>query len=251
MIRYKCEVEYDGSRYYGLQRQPNFSTVQGEIERALSKVYSRKIDIVTASRTDRGVHATNQVFHFDAPDVIPSNKLLQIINRVLNDDINIYSIERVEDCFHARYSVKLKTYRYDIKLSKQKSVFLNNYYFIYPLELSADSISEIAKMFIGKRDFQAVMARGSDKDNTVRTVFDIYAEDCGDVISVYFTADGFLYNMVRIVMGAILDVIEGKRSIKQLEDGLRVGDRSVFNRTVPACGLYLVDVKYDGGFSGK
>ncbi len=244
VVRYKCLVEYDGSSYYGFQRQSRKPTVQGEIERALSKAYGRLVEIHPASRTDRGVHATMQVFHYDVEDVIPEEKLQKVVNRILSDDVFIYRFEKVDNAFHARYDVKEKTYRYDIKICDLKSVFTERYALTYHSDLDIDYMREISKVFLGTRDFSAVMASGSDKKNTVRTIYDISIEKRDDVVSIYFTADGFLYNMVRIMLGAILDVVENNKRIEDLVYALEKGDRSCFKRTISPNGLYLVDIKY-------
>ncbi len=242
--RYKCKVKYDGSRYYGFQRQTSRKTVQGEIERAISKVYSRKVEIVPASRTDRGVHALEQVFHYDVADKIPLEKLKFAINRVLEDDVMLMNVELVDSSFHARYNVLEKTYRYDICIAKERDVFSSRYALWYDKELDVTRLNQIGQLFVGKKDFKAVMKSGSDKENTVRTVKKVTCYRKGDVVSIEISSDGFLYNMVRIIVGAMLNVIEGRMDSLDMVEALNRGDRNFFKRTISPVGLYLIKIDY-------
>ncbi|PID82890.1 MAG: tRNA pseudouridine(38-40) synthase TruA [Clostridiales bacterium] len=242
--KYKCKVRYDGSMYYGFQRQSNLVSVQGEIERALSKVYNRKIEIISASRTDKGVHALMQVFHYETENNIPIEKLESIVNNVLNDDIYIYSFEIKDFDFHARYNVKFKTYRYNIDVSGKNDVFSSRYVLNYGSDLDIVRLNNIANNFIGKKDFKFVMASGSYKENTVRTVSKAIFYKSGDIVSFEITADGFLYKMVRMIVGAILDVYENKLTELELINAIKNVDRKKFKRVVSSGGLYLVDIEY-------
>ncbi len=242
-MRYLCKVAYDGSHFYGFQRQPKHRTVQGDIEQALKRIYGEHIDIHSSSRTDTGVHALAQVFHYDTDIEIPETKLRHVLDGQLPEEISILSVEKVADDFHARYNTIQKTYRYDIILSKEKQMFKSRYALIYKRDLNIELLKEASKLFLGRQDYKALMASGSDKENTVRDIkaFDLVKES-EDKISLYITADGFLYHMVRIIVGALLDYSEGRRTLSELEAGLKNKDRSVFRRTAPANGLYLVDI---------
>ncbi len=246
-MRYLCKVAYDGSHFYGFQRQPKFRTVQGDIEQALKRIYGKHIDIHSSSRTDTGVHALGQIFHYDTDIAIPESKLRHILDGQLAEEVSILSVKKVPDDFHARYNTIQKTYRYDIVLSKEKQIFKSRYAFIYKKDIDIKLLKEASTLFVGKQDYKALMASGSDKENTVRDIkaFDV-VQEAEDKISLYITADGFLYHMVRIIVGALLDYNEGRRTLSELEAGLQNKDRSVFRRTASASGLYLLSIILSG-----
>ncbi len=245
-MRYLCRVAYDGSYFYGFQRQNKLRTVQGDIESALRRIYGKHVDIHSSSRTDTGVHALDQAFHYDVDILIPEEKLQFIINEQLPEEICILSVILVKDNFHARYNTIEKMYRYDILLSNTKMIFNSRYALIYKKNIDFDYIQKLTNLFIGKRDYKALMASGSFKENTVRTIkkFEIIQKK-ENLISIYISSDGFLYRMVRIIVGAVLDFNEKKRSYLELEQGLANKDRSVFRRTAPASGLYLEKIYFD------
>ncbi len=242
-MRYLCKVAYDGSHFYGFQRQPKLRTVQGDIEKALKRIYGKPVDIHSSSRTDTGVHALCQVFHYDVDVAIPIEKLARVLDGQLAEEISVLSVEIVPDDYHARYNTIQKTYRYDILLSKEKEIFKSRYALIYKKDLTIDRLQEATRLFLGKQDYRALMASGSDKENTVRDIKTFEVHQRGEnMISLYITADGFLYHMVRIIVGALLDYNEGRRTLAELEAGLQNKDRSIFRRTAPASGLYLSSV---------
>lgn len=244
-MRYLCTISYDGSHFFGFQRQPGHRTVQGEIERALRRIYGEVIDIHSSSRTDTGVHALEQIFHYDTEIEIPESRLRHVLDGQLPEEISVLSLRRVPDAFHARYDTIEKTYRYDILLSKEKQVFKSRYALIYKKDLDIDEMRAASLLFLGKRDYAALMAAGSDKENTVREIKRIeLVQQSSDTISLYISADGFLYHMVRIIVGALLDYCEGRKSLEELQIGLEEKDRTVFRRTAPACGLYLIKINY-------
>lgn len=243
-MRYLCGVSYDGSYYFGFQRQPKLPTVQKEIEDALKRIYSQDITIFSSSRTDTGVHALDQKFHYDTNILIPDEKIRYVIDSQLPEYVSIHSAKRVPDDFHARYNVKSKTYRYDILLSSEKQVFNSRYALVYKKKLNLDKIKDLENLFIGKKDYGALMAAGSDKENTVRNILDFSILSFEDKISIFVSADGFLYHMVRIIVGALLDYNEDKKTLKELESGLKNKNREIFRRTAPAHGLYLIKTLY-------
>ncbi len=243
-MRYLCSVSYDGSHYFGFQRQPKVPTVQGEIEMALKRIYGENITIHSASRTDTGVHAIDQRFHYDTDTEIPIDRLKNVLDGQLPEQVSIPSVKVVPDDFHARYNVKYKTYRYDIVLSKEKQVFNSRYALVYRRGLDVEKLREAGKLFLGEKDYGALMAAGSDKEDTVRNIMDFKIIQTGDTISIFITADGFLYHMVRIIVGALLDFNEGRRTLIELKNGLAQKNRDVFRRTAPANGLYLIEMVY-------
>lgn len=243
-MRYLCRLAYDGSHFYGFQRQPKLRTVQGEIESALKRIYGIHITIHSASRTDTGVHALAQCFHYDTDIEIPMDRLRSVIDSQIPEYISLWDLALVSKDFHARYDVVHKTYRYDILNTAEKRIFESNYSLIYRKNLHLEKLQEVCSIFVGKKDYAALMAAGSDKENTVRNIMDVYVEKHGDKVSVFVRADGFLYHMVRIIIGSLLDYNEGRRSIEELKNGLVNKDRTVFRRTAPAAGLYLLDIAY-------
>ncbi|PID81258.1 MAG: tRNA pseudouridine(38-40) synthase TruA [Clostridiales bacterium] len=243
-MRYKVICCYNGTGYSGSQRQLNSQTVQGQIERALAKIYSRPLTIQAASRTDKGVHALGQVFHYDVDTVIDSAKLVQVINRQLPDDIRILSAVPVTADWHARYDVSCKTYYYRLSTAEQYDVFQKDICYQYNQAFDKAKAGDLAKAFLGKHDFKAFMAAGSDKQNTIRTIYDINFDQQGDLLTMQISGDGFLYHMVRIMMGLFLDYVEGKKSSDDIIEQFTAGNRHYFRRTAPACGLYLANVRY-------
>lgn len=243
-MRLLCKIQYDGSDYHGFQRQPRLITVQGEIEAALKRIYRKHIDIHSTSRTDAGVHALAQYFHFDVEPFIEVTKLRRILNEQLPESIDIAELYEVSEGFHARYDSRRKTYRYDVITSCEKRVFSSKYALIYKKAVHYDVIEEGLKLFLGKKDYGALQASGGEKESTVRHIEAIRIEKDEEGFSLFITADGFLYHMVRIIVGALLDLNEGRRTVAELEEGLRMKNREVFRRTAPASGLYLIEVDY-------
>lgn len=243
-MRYLCKIKYDGSDFHGFQRQPRLITVQGEIEAALKRIYRKQIDIHSTSRTDAGVHALAQYFHFDVEPYIEAPKLRRILNEQLPESIDIEAVREVDGAFHARYDCKSKTYRYDVITSHEKQVFSSKYALVYKKDLDYAGLEEGLGLFLGRKDYGALQASGGEKESTVRDIKAVRIERRDWGFSLYITADGFLYHMVRIIVGALLDLNEGRRTLAELEEGLRKKDREVFRRTAPASGLYLIDVKY-------
>lgn len=244
-MRLLCKIQYDGSDYHGFQRQSKLLTVQGEIEAALKRIYQKQIDIHSTSRTDAGVHALSQYFHFDVDPYIEIAKLRRILNEQLPESIDIAELQEVEPSFHARYDCKRKTYRYDVITSKEKQVFMSKYALIYKKTLRYEVLEEGLRLFFGKKDYGALQASGAEKGSTVRDIQAIRIEKKAEGFSLYITADGFLYHMVRIIVGALLDLNEGRRTMEELEEGLKNKDREAFRRTAPASGLYLIEVEYE------
>ncbi len=243
-MRYKCICRYNGTAYSGSQRQNNAVTIQGAIERALNKVYGEALTIQAASRTDKGVHALAQVFHYDTAVQIDQHKLATVINRQLPDDIRLVAVEPVAADFHARYDVCAKTYCYHLSTAPQHDVFQKDFCYQYNRPFDVARAQALAVHFIGKHDFKSFMAAGSDKQTTVRTIYDIQFNACGDQLQIAISGDGFLYKMVRIMVGLFLDYNEGKKELAAIVAQFKAGRRDYFRRTAPACGLYLEAVDY-------
>lgn len=249
-MRYKCICSYDGRAYCGWQRQKEEKgspyakrAIQSVLEEAISKLFRESIQIQGSSRTDAGVHALCQVFHFDVEIEIPIKNMLKALNKLLPNDIMINYIELVKDEFHCRYDVVEKTYRYVVNTGR-KNVFSVYYEYQYEKELDVEVLEKLIPLFLGKKDYGALMASGSDKTSSIRTIKSLRIWKEQEKVFFEITADGFLYHMVRIIVGAFLSYNEGRYNISEFEKALSDKNRKVFSKTVPACGLYLFDIRY-------
>lgn len=241
--RVKLTISYDGTRYHGFQIQNNAITVQGEFESSMSKLFGEEISITGCSRTDAGVHAQNFVLHADIPAFFPTNKIHLALNTFLPDDICVLHGEDVDESFHARYSCVEKTYRYMILNRVVRDPFYRTRAWHFPYHLDIEKMNLAASDIIGEHDFSSFMAQGSPVSSTVRDVRACSVEREGDVVSVYITANGFLYNMVRIVTGTLAAAGTGKLT-ESVRDILLSCDRTRAGITAPPQGLYLYEVKY-------
>lgn len=247
-------IEYDGSCFSGWQRQPNVRTVQGELERVLSKVCACDISINGTSRTDAGVHALGQRASFKGEFGIPTDKICLAANNLLAGgqnskggvgDVRIIEARQVPPGFHARFDSKGKTYRYIIRNSPEVDIFRRNYCYEIRKPLETEKMREAAAQIVGTHDFACFQAAGGNKRlTTVRTIhrLDIYNEAENVIIEV--TGDGFLYKMVRIITGTLVEVGLGKRLPSQIKGIIESGSRQNAGHTAPAEGLYLVEIFY-------
>jgi len=238
-MRVKIVFSYDGSKFNGFQRQSNLRSVQKEIESALKSIYKEKIEIKGAGRTDAKVHANNQVAHFDV-DTIP-NKLKSQINRIVNPDIYIKSLNKVNDGFHARHSAKKKEYIYKINIGPYQSS-LNDYYYQPNFQLDIPLMRDAAKLFIGTHDFHNFVA--GEREDYVNTIYSISFTKTFGKLEIRFVGAGFYRYMVRNIVGALLEVGKYKISrdvIKKMLDNPNDPKRLP---TAPAEGLYLNKIRY-------
>lgn len=247
-MRVVLVVSYDGTDFCGWQVQPNGRTVQEEIEKALFSVLGVKTRITGSGRTDSGVHALGQTCHFDADTSIPANKFSDCLNRILPPDVRVMSSYEADENFDCNRSAKKKTYLYNIYLSDKIQPLKERYAVKYSLPVDEEKMRESAKFFVGEHDFKAFCASGSQVKTTVRTVFDVRIEIkdglYGKDVAFFVTGNGFLYNMVRSIVGCILDTASGKMSFERLKEAIDGGDRSLIGRTMPAKGLVLYQVDY-------
>ncbi len=244
MARYKLTICYDGGRYYGFQRQNGLPTVQAELERVLSTRFQENIIVQPSGRTDAGVHALNQVVHFDTEKQFDTSSFGYSINTMLPKDIAVNSCERVSDDFHARFDAKKKTYLYKVCLSKIHSPLKRLYYHICFYDLDIEKMKKACQFFIGEHDFRAFMLADEEKENTIRTIYDLHIDCEGEDLFIYVTGNGFLHNMVRIIAGTLIDVGRGRfapEDIIQMIDSKR---HVMTGKTLEACGLYLYSVEY-------
>ena len=247
--RYKMTMAYDGHLFHGLQMQPNQRTVQGEIEKALQKMTKGKRVIVEGSgRTDAGVHALGQVIHFDYPgNVIPADRMILALNSMMPMDIIFKECEIVSEDFHVRYSAKGKWYRYRVSLDRFVNPFKRFYTGHYPYPLEVEKMQTAAKDLIGTHDFTSFAASGGQIIDKVRTMYYVNVEkdEKENEIVFDFICSGFLYNMVRILVGALLEIGNGKRPVDDFPRIIAAKNRQEVRETAQASGLYLYHVFYD------
>lgn len=245
MRNIKLTIEYDGKCYNGWQKQPNKLNIQGEIERAIYNITKEEVDLIGSGRTDAGVHALGQVANFKTNSEIPIEKLPLAINSQLKNSIVIKEAEEVNERFHSRYNAKRKTYRYIINNSKCGTAIYRNLEYSYPFKLDAEKMKQASKYFKGEHDFKAFKSSGTSSKNSVRTIYKAIVKQEGEKIIIELTGNGFLYNMVRIISGTLLDVGLGKIQPEEIPEMIESKDRQRAGKTLPAHGLYLVEVKYD------
>lgn len=244
MKRLKCVVAYDGTDYSGFQVQPDLVTVQGEIEAALQRITREEIQIFGSGRTDAGVHARGQVIHFDTASSIPMDKWRFVLNNQVADSIVIRSVEEVESSFHARFDVQVKEYRYCIDNHPVADMFRHRYadHIRYPLDVSL--MQQAACHLEGEHDFTSFCSAKTFVEDKVRTLYSLTVERSGNEVWVICRGNGFLYNMVRIIVGTLVEVGQGKRPPDQLKEILVACDREKAGKTAPAKGLTMWEVIY-------
>lgn len=244
MRNIKLIIEFDGSNFCGWQRQPKGRTVQKVIETAIYKATGEEIMINGSSRTDAGVHAREMVANFVTNSTIPADKFREAINTRLPEDVSIIKSEEVHMDFHARYSSKGKTYSYTIINRYERLSLGHQYLYHYKYKLEVDKMKNACQYFIGKHDFRAFMSPGSSIKTTIRTVTNLYIEQDRDRIKIFITADGFLYNMVRIIVGTLIKIGNGKLEAEDVRNVIAEGNRKRAGMCVPPNGLILEKVFY-------
>ena len=244
MRNIKLTIEYDGTSYGGWQKQKNNRTIQQCIEEAIKLLTGEDVELIGSSRTDAGVHAKGMVANFITNSQIPADKFREAINTKLPDDIGIIKSEEVDRNFNSRYDSKGKTYCYTLVNRYEKVCIGRNYVYQVRDELNYNLMKEAAKYFLGKHDFKAFKTNGSSVKTSVRTINGLELELKGDVIKIFVSADGFLYNMVRIIVGTLIEVGKGKIKPEDIESIIKNGDRSKAGPCVPPNGLVLEKVFY-------
>lgn len=237
-------ISFCGTAYHGWQVQNNAVTVQQTVQDAIEKIIQKRENIVGCSRTDAGVHANMYCFNMKTQSEIPCEKMITAVNAMLPDDISVLDCIEVNEDFHARYSCRKKEYKYLIYNSKIQNPFTVDRALLYPYKLDEDFLNEQSKQFIGEYDFCAFCNAGSSVEDTVRNVYDASVSRNGDMVEFTVSADGFLYNMVRIMVGTLLDISSGKIPENSIKDIILSKNRNKAGYTAPACGLYLNKVIY-------
>ena len=248
-MNYLLKLAYDGTNYCGFQVQPNGRSVAQTFQDALEAVLGTRPDIKGCSRTDAGVHARGFMLNFHADTRIPVEKLPLALNQHLPPDIRALSVRIVPEEFHARYAAHTKTYRYRIHNSQIDSPFEERYYAKVPRHLDEEKMQQAAQRFVGRHDFLALCASGSSAaahGDTVRTITACSVTRRGDEVDIVVTADGYLYNMVRILAGTLCEVGAERLSPDAIPGILASRDRHQAGPTLPAKGLFLKSVDYEG-----
>ena len=245
MRNIKLTIEYDGKDFNGWQKQPNKLNIQGEIERAIEFITGEKVDLIASGRTDAGVHALAQVANFKTESNIPLEKIPIALNTKLKRSIRIINAEEVEERFHSRYNCKKKTYRYIINNSENGTAIYRNLEYNFSQELNVDDMNKASKYFIGEHDFKAFKASGTSSKSSVRTIYDAKVYKEKDRVIIELNGNGFLYNMVRIIAGTLIDVGIGKILPEDISEIIKDGDRKKAGKTLPPNGLYLINVEYE------
>lgn len=248
-------IEYDGTDFFGWQRQPNVKTVQGTLEEAFSTVCGQGIKVDGTSRTDAGVHAYGQRASLRGTFGIPTDRVALAVNnrlaggmrgKFMTGPIRIKEVREMPLGFHARFDAKGKTYIYKLDVSGRPDVFRRNYYYQLAQPLNVKAMRQAAGQIVGTHDFKCFQsAGGEERDTTVRTIYDLQIAEKDGEIHIEVTGDGFLYNMVRIITGTLVEVGLGKRHPMELKSVIHSEDRQNAGHTAPPQGLYLAEVYYD------
>lgn len=245
--RYKAIIAYDGTYFAGFQVQPNVRTVQGEVEKALTKIAKGKpIRIHGAGRTDAGVHAKGQVIHFDFPFYIDPQGMMIGLHTMLTEEIAINHVEEVDDTFHARYLAKAKKYTYRIDNNRVRDPFLRHYSYHHRYPMTKETVERALAHLVGTHDFTSFASTHSDKEDKVRTIYQTSVELNEKTNEWVFTfvGNGFLYNMIRILMGTLLQVADGRRPAEDIPHIIKAVDREAAGPTLSPTGLCMETVYY-------
>jgi len=248
MINIKLTIEYEGTNYYGWQRQKRFLSVQGILEEKISQITQEKISINGSGRTDAGVHALGQVANYKTNSYIHLEELPFILNRMLPLDIRIKKAERVDNNFHARHSAVSKIYHYYVLNCNQNNnylpIFLRNYVYCFYKNLNLEEMKKASKFLQGEHNFTSFACSGSRIGNWKRNIKDINIIRKGNIFCFHIEADAFLYKMIRTIVGTLLEVGNEKINYLEIKKILEAKNRKMAGKTVPAKGLFLMKVKY-------
>jgi len=245
MRNIKMIVSYDGSRYNGWQRQKNSpNTIQELIENVIHDCIKEKVTIISSGRTDAGVHAYGQVINFNVQSTLPLKEIQRVINIALPNDIAIKSIEEVGERFHSRYNAKSKIYVYKILNSDVHDPFIRKYAYYCPHDLDIEKMKRAARLFIGQHNFNGFSSAKASNKSTERIIYSLDIVQNGEEIEISYHGNGFLYNMVRIMTGTLIEIGLRKLPEDVITTALKTGERQVAGYTAPPHGLVLAEVKY-------
>lgn len=244
MRNIKLTLEYDGTHFFGYQTQKNRRTIQNELEKALRQLFQKKIISHGASRTDSGVHAEGQVVHFETSSQLPIKKIQRGLNHYLPQDISVIGISEASSSFHAQYSAKWKVYEYRLLHSKHRSPLESYRAYQFPYPLNLNKMKQAARLLRGRHDFRAFESNGGRRKSGVRTIRKFEIKKRKNMISILIEADGFLYKMVRSLVGTLLEIGSGKMELSTLRKILSSKDHNLIGPTAPPQGLILKRVSY-------
>jgi tRNA pseudouridine38-40 synthase len=241
---FKLVLEYDGTNYHGWQVQPNLPTIQSALEAAISRVAQHKVNVTAAGRTDAGVHALGQVAHFTTTARLTAEEWQRALNGLLPPDIAVQAVEEAPNTFHARFSAKSKLYRYRIFARVQRSALSRSKILHYPYPLDLDAMEVACRALIGTHNFSSFQGSTTDTENPVCTITKLTVDRFGDEVIFEVEGNRFLKQMVRAIVGTLLEVGRGKLKAGEVAGILAAKDRTKAGPTAPAHGLYLVKVDY-------
>ncbi|WXR60502.1 tRNA pseudouridine(38-40) synthase TruA [Peptostreptococcaceae bacterium AGR-M142] len=244
MRNIKLTVSYDGSNYFGFQIQPDKITIQSQIQKALKSLFKEDIKIFGSSRTDAKVHAQRTVCNFHLDNKIECKNIVRALNTKLNPDIRVLEAKEVYEEFHSRIHSIGKSYRYRIYTGEIMSVFERNYAWNLCNDLDIEKMNEACQYIIGTHEFDSFKAAKGSAKTSRRTVYELKVSKDKDIVYIDIRGNGFLYNMVRIIAGTLVDVGTGKIKPSYVKDIIDAKDRTKASKTAPACGLFLMEVYY-------
>lgn len=248
MRNIKMTLDYDGSKYKGWQKQnqkgSNVATVQDKLENVLSKMTSEEIQVIGCGRTDSGVHAKNYIANFKTNSLMTLDEMIEYINEYLPEDISVKELKDASERFHARFNVKSKTYAYTIDNNRFKDVFLRKYAWHIESELNLDAMKEASEYLIGTHDFKSFTSLKSKNKSTLRTINSIDINEKNNIITLKINGNGFLLNMVRIIVGTLVAVGLGEIEPNYLVNILEAKERAKASEKAPAHGLCLLELNY-------
>lgn len=244
MKRVRLIVAYDGTNYHGWQVQKNGITIESELNRCLSELLQESIEVIGASRTDAGVHALGNVAVFDTQSRMPAEKISYALNQRLPEDIRIQKSEEVAQDWHPRYCDSRKTYEYRIYRGEFPMPVKRLYSLFTYRSLDVAKMQEAAKYFVGEHDFKSFCQVHAQVDSTIRSVYDVKVYEEGTDVVIRVTGGGFLYNMVRIMAGTLMEVGQGKRKPEEIAEIIAAKNREAAGPTAPAHGLTLVKYEF-------
>ena len=242
-MRYLITFSYDGSKYFGYQKQKGVNSVQEDLEKVLSLINNKPVSVCASGRTDAGVHANGQCAHFDIDINITPDKLKNALNGLLNGNIYVKSVVEVPDTFHARFDVKQKEYIYKINTGEYSPIY-KDYIYQYCKPLDVDSMKTAIKSFEGEHNFKSFTKANVETNKFARTIYSTAVTKDNDIITIKFVGNGFMRYMVRNMVGFLIEIGEGKRNISDVNSVLLEEDRTKAGKTAPPEGLYLNKVTY-------
>lgn len=245
MRNIKLTIEYDGKDFNGWQKQPNKLNIQGEIEKAIQNVTGEQVNLIGSGRTDAGVNAFGQVANFKIDSEFPIEKMATAINSQLKKSIRVKKAEEVSSDFHSRYNCHSKTYNYVIDNSEQGSAIYRNLSYHVSKKLNIEKMQKAISYFIGEHDFSGFKSSGTSSKSSVRTIYNATVVKENDKVTISLTGNGFLYNMVRIISGTLVEVGLNNIEPEEIPKIIEAKNRQMAGKTLPPQGLFLINVEYD------